>query len=145
MATSYNGETRLEVAKRLLARAPFIQNACDLDLIVFLHRHPRTLVTSEQLAGFVGYGLQEIANALDAFIEAGLLERTSQQSSHAARMFVLLPEGPQRDGARALLELGSTREGRESILAALKGRGPRMDRPGARRELRLFPRTAAAG
>jgi hypothetical protein len=58
--------------KRLLARTPFIRGACDLDLIGFLHRHPRRLLTTEQLAGFVGYNLKEIAKSLDGFIEAGL-------------------------------------------------------------------------
>jgi DNA-binding MarR family transcriptional regulator len=51
---------------------------------MFLHRHPRTLLTSEQLAGFLGYNLKEIARALDSFIEAGLLERTAQQSLREA-------------------------------------------------------------
>ena len=67
--------------RRLLAQAVVIQSACDLDLLVFLHRHPRTLLTSEQLAGFVGYPLKDIAKALDTFLEAGLLERTAQQSA----------------------------------------------------------------
>ncbi len=137
MPMSFNEQRPLELATRLLARTPTIQNACDLDLIVFLHRHPRMLLTTEQLAGFVGYNLKEIAKALDSFIDAGLLERTTQQSMHAARMFVLLPEGPQGGGVRALLELASTREGRESILAVLKARGPRTDQPGTRPDLRL--------
>jgi hypothetical protein len=34
--------------KRLLARTPVIRNGCDLDPLVFLYRHPRTLLTSEQ-------------------------------------------------------------------------------------------------
>lgn len=107
--------------KRLLAHAPVIQSACDLDLLVFLYRHPRTLLTSEQLAGFVGYSLKDIAQALDTLIEAGLLERTAQQSAHAARMFLLLLDGPQGGGVKALVELASTRQGRQGILEALDG------------------------
>lgn len=128
---------RRDEAKRLLAGAPIIQSACDLDLMAFLRRHPCTLLTSEQLAGFVGYSLKDIAKALDAFIEAGLLARTTQQSLHAARLFVLLLDGPPGEGVRALLELGSTRAGRQSILAALNARGTHPDRPGASLELRL--------
>src|SRR5690242_17507918 len=71
--------------RRLLEQAGMIQSPCDLDLLVYLHRHPRTLLTSEQLAGFVGYSLKDIAKALDTFLEAGLLERTAQKSTHAAR------------------------------------------------------------
>ena len=116
METPQSKETR-----RLLARAPVIQSACDLDLLTFLHRHPRTLLTSEQLAGFVGYPLKDIAKALDTFLEAGLLERTAQQSGHAARMFLLLLDGPQGGGVKTLLELASTRPGRQGILEALDG------------------------
>jgi hypothetical protein len=137
MPASFNDRTQPELAKRLLARTPFIRNACDLDLIVFLHRHPRTVLTSEQLAGFLGYNLKDIAKALDSFIEVGLLERMTQQSLHAARMFVLLLDGPQGGGIRPLLELGSTREGRAGILEALKAPGPRADQPDGRPELRL--------
>jgi len=137
MPTSFNGQKQLEETKRLLSRAPVIQNACELDLILFLHRHPRTLLTSEQLAGFVGYNLKEIAKALDAFIEAGLLARTTQQSLHAARMFVLLLGGPQGEGVKAVLGLGSTRAGRQGILDALNAPGTRPNQPGAGPELRL--------
>ena len=110
--------------QRLLARTPVIQSACDLDLLVFLHRHPRMLLTTEQLARFVGYDLKDIAKALEAFIEAGLLRRTAQQSAHAAGLFLLLLDGPQGPGLSALLEMVSTREGRERIIEALNGGGP---------------------
>jgi hypothetical protein len=91
--------------------------------MVFLHRHPRTLLTNEQVSAFVGYNLSGIAKSIDTFIEAGLLERTAQQSMHAARMFVLLLDSPQGAGVRALLELSSTRKGRQRILEALNIRG----------------------
>jgi hypothetical protein len=135
---SFNDRMQPELAKRLLARTPFIRNACDLDLIIFLHRHPRTLLTSEQLAGFLGYNLKDIAKALDSFIEVGLLERMTQQSLHAARMFVFLLDGPQGGGIRPLLELGSTREGRAGILEALQPPGSRTHQPDGRPELLLI-------
>lgn len=130
MRTNRNDDSQRELSKRLLARTPVIRSACDLDLMVFLHRHPRALLTSEQLAGFVGYSLKEIAQSLDAFIEAGLLARTAQQSMHAARFFVLLLEGPQAGGVKQLLELGATRQGRQCILQVLNSHGPRQS-PGA--------------
>jgi len=137
MPISSNDETQRELTKRLVAGTPVIRSACDLDLLAFLHRHPRTLLTSEQLAGFVGYNLKDIAGALDGFIAAGLLARTAQQSTHAARLFVLLLDGPQGGGARALLELAATREGRRRILDTLNARGPHPSQPGAGPELRL--------
>jgi hypothetical protein len=140
MPTVSNDQAQPELTKRLLARTPVIQNACDLDLIVFLHRHPRVLLTTEQLAGFVGYSLKEVAKALDAFIGAGLLARTTQQSMHAARMFVLLLGGSQGEGVRALLELGCTRTGRQSVLEALDAPRVGLDKPDASLELRLVRR-----
>lgn len=124
--------------KRLVARVPVIEDACHLDLLLFLYRHPRALLTSEQLAGFVGYNLKDIAKALDAVIEARLLERTVQQSTHAARMFLLLLDAPKGDDVRVLLELASTGSGRQSILEALNARPP----PGSGRatELKLVKR-----
>lgn len=113
--------TQSSEIRRLLTQASVIQSSCDLDLLVFLHRHPRTLLTSEQVAGFVGYPLKNIAQALDTFIEAGLLARTAQQSAHAARMFLLLLDGPQGGGVEALLQLASTRQGRHAVLEALDG------------------------
>lgn len=122
-------------AKQLLADAPVIRNVCDLDLLVFLHRHPRTLLTSEQLAAFVGYDMQQVVKVLDAFVEAGILERI-QSSTHAARMYLLSLNGPLGGGLKPLLDLASTREGRRKILEALNGR----DRPAkseAAQQLRL--------
>lgn len=95
-----------------------VRNACDLDLLVFLYRHPRTLLTSEQLAAFVGYDIKQIAKSLEAFIEAGLLERT-QNPMHAARMYLLELDGPHHGGIRELLKLASTRNGRRGVLHAL--------------------------
>jgi hypothetical protein len=132
MAMPRSPKAQLEDVKRLLARTPVVQSACDLDLLAFLHRHPRTLLTSEQLAGFVGYNIKDIARALDAFIETGLLGRTTPQSLHAARMFLLLLDGPQGEPVRALLGLAGTREGRRAVLEALKA-----PEPGVPPELRL--------
>jgi hypothetical protein len=125
--------------KRLVTRLRVVQEACDLDLLVFLYRHPRALLTSEQLAGFAGYNLKQIAKALDRFIEAGLVERTAQQSAHAARMFHLLLDRPHGDDMRALLELASTRAGRQSVLEALNGRP--SPRSGAGPKLKMVKRT----
>src|ERR1051326_3496331 len=102
----------------LLARNPAVAGACELDLLVFLYRHPRSLLTNEQLADFIGYGMKQIADARNAFIEAGLLERT-QTTTHAARMYLLLLAGPQMEGLRKLLAFASTMQGRRSILKML--------------------------
>lgn len=114
---------------RLLAQTRVVRHPCDLDLLMFLHRHPRALLTSEQLAAFVGYDIKEVAKSLDAFIDAGLLERM-QNRMHAARMYVLVLEGPHGEGLMALLKLASSRQGRQEILRTLPIARLRID-PGA--------------
>ena len=128
--------TDLKEISRLLSRTPAVRNACDLDLLLFLRRHPRTLLTSEQLAAFAGYDIQEIAKSLEAFIEAGLLERT-QNPMHAARMYLLVTDGPENGGIRDLLELASTRNGRHSILQILDPEGSQPETETTQRGLRL--------
>ena len=105
--------------KRLLARTSVIRNGCDLDLLVFLYRHPRTILTSEQIAAFVGRDMKLVAEALDSFIAAGLVERL-HNPTHAARMYLLVVvHGPEGKGLKTLLELASTRQGRHEILEIL--------------------------
>lgn len=108
----------IEEIKPLLARTPMIRSACELDLLVFFHRHSRALLTSEQVAAFLGYDMKKIAKAIETFVEAGILERT-QNPTHAARLYVLVLDDPQGGGLRAILELASKRPGRQQILALL--------------------------
>lgn len=68
--------------------------------------------------------MKQVAQSLDTFIEAGLLERT-QNPTHAARMYLLQLDGPQGGGFKKLLELASTRDGRRVILEHLKPAGTR--------------------
>jgi len=104
--------------ERLLAQTPAIGDACSLDLLIFLYRHPRTLLTNEQLAAFVGYEMKIIAKWIDTFIDIGLLERR-QNPTHAARMYQLIYGSPSMGGLKPLLELASTRQGRGEILKLL--------------------------
>ena len=123
--------------QRLLACIPVITGPCELDLLVFFYRHPRSILTNEQLAALVGYDTKQIAHAIEAFIGAGLLERT-QTSMHAARMYVLAPEGPQLGGFKTLLDLASTRQGRHDTLELLTpGRAGPPSEINAKRRLRV--------
>ena len=109
-----------EDIKRLLACAPLIRSACELDLLVFLYRHPRVLLTTRQLAVFVGHKEKQVASALDVFISTGLLERT-QNPMHSADMYVLSLDGPQGGGIKTLVERASTRHGRRELLQQRDG------------------------
>jgi hypothetical protein len=106
-------------AKRLLAGAPVIRGACELDLLGFLYRHPHILLTSEQLAVFVGYKMKQVAKSIEVFVEAGILGRT-KNPLHAARMYSLILDGQQGDGLTALLGLAGTKYGRRDLLALLE-------------------------
>ena len=125
-----------EEIKRLLARTPVIGSACELDLLVFLHRHPRSLLTNEQLAAFVGRDMKQVAKSVEGFIEAGLLART-QNAKHAARLYLLMLNGPQGEGLKSLLEIASTREGRQGILLLLGSRRSRVPADIAQEQSRL--------
>src|SRR5581483_3840065 len=102
--------TQLHAAeiRRLLTRTSLIRNSCDLDLLVFFHRHPRTLLTSEQIAAFVGRDMKVVAEALETFIAAGFVERL-HNPTHAARMYLLVVHGPEGKDLNRLLELACTR------------------------------------
>lgn len=118
ISTPSNKRQDQEEIERVVAQIAVIRDGCDLDLLVFLYRHPRTLLTSEQIAAFVGRDMNLVAGALDSLITAGLVERV-HNPTHAARLYVLAVHGPEDKGLKRLLELATTREGRHEILAAL--------------------------
>jgi hypothetical protein len=121
-----------------------VRHACDLDLLIFFARHPRTLLTSESLAGFLGYDLKDIAESLDVLMTARLLTR-AQTPAHAARMYVFAVDDTSGDWLPSLLAVVSTRAGRLAVREGLargqrepgnNGSGSRPDavgRPGPRR------------
>lgn len=103
--------------QHLLASTGALRHPCDLDLLLFFHRHPHALLTSERLAAYVGYDLNQIARSLDLLTDAGLLTR-SQNSTHAARMYVL--QTPRSGWLVSLIDIASTRNGRRNLLDAMK-------------------------
>ena len=108
-------------ANRLLDRIGGLTHPCDLDLLLFFARHPRTLVTSEQLATWLGYELKQIAASLEVLLDNGILTR-SQSPAHAARMYVLVTGGTSGGWLPALLPFASTRAGRLAMREALATR-----------------------
>jgi len=105
-------------AGRLLERLPALQRPCDLDLLVFFANHPRTLMSSEQLAQLLGYQLNEIARSLDALLAARFLTRT-QNPARLARMYALVTNGADGGSLLAVVEFASIREGRLALRRAL--------------------------
>ena len=116
---------RPEDAHRLLDQIGVLRHACDLDLLLFFARHPRSLLASESLAAFLGYDLKEIADSLEVLLHAGLLTR-EQTAAHAARLYVFAigdGDGGSGDGwLPSLVAMASTREGRLALREALRRR-----------------------
>lgn len=102
-------------ARRLLDRIGILRHPCDLDLLLFFARHPRALITSEQVAAWLGYELKQIAISLETLLTSGLLTRT-QNPTRAARMYVLAFGGTSGGWLPSLLAFAATREGRLAIL-----------------------------
>jgi DNA-binding IclR family transcriptional regulator len=127
--------------QHLLERIGVLRHPCDLDLLLFLHRHPHSILTSERLAAYVGYDLNQVGRSLDLLTEAGLLER-SQNPTHAARLYVL--KTPDVGWLTSLLNIANTPDGRRSLMqalqeaAALEASGGASDRDA----LRPSPRVA---
>lgn len=107
-------------AHRLLARIEALKYPCDLDLLLFFVRHPRSLLAAEHLTAFLGYSAKEISESLDVLQGAGVLQRTpTPNPKHPARMYTFTAAGAGGDWLPGLLELAATREGRLSLRLAL--------------------------
>ena len=105
--------------RALLGRVGVLRHPSDLDLLLFFARHPRSLLLSEQLSSFVGYGIKEVAASLDLLVDAGVVTRT-QSRRHAARLFVLAEVAHDHDWFPDLVTLARSREGRLALIWALK-------------------------
>lgn len=106
----------------MLDRIKGVRHACDLDLLLFFFRHPRALLTSEQIVGYVGHDRERVAKSLDGLIEAGLLTR-SQNPSRAARLYVLELHALPGGLLSSFLKIADTRQGRMEAMRLL-GAGP---------------------
>jgi hypothetical protein len=109
-----------DAAAAQLVEATGLRDPCDLDLLLFFSRHPRVVLSSDQLAANVGYDLPQVARALELLLGAGLLKRTLNQRA-SGRMYVLEVE----DGEAWLEPLRracATPDGRNALKALLKQR-----------------------
>lgn len=105
----------------LLDRLGCVTHSCDLDLLLFFHRHPRAFLLGERLAEYVGYDLPRVTRSLETLIAAGLLQR-SPDAAQPARLYVLAPSSRRGGWLSSLLRSAATREGRLAVLYILKQR-----------------------
>lgn len=97
-----------------------LRDGCDLDLLLFFSRHPHVVLSSEQLAAYVGYDLQQVARSLDLLVGTGLLRRSLNQAT-PGRMYVL--ELDRSEGwLEPLRRVCATPDGRNALRAALRRR-----------------------
>jgi hypothetical protein len=108
-----------------LVEAAGLREPCDLDLLLFFSRHPRVVLSSEQLATYVGYEVQQVARALELLLGARLLKRALSDGARG-RMYVL-----EADRVAAWLEplrrLCALPDGRHALRTLLKTRRSQSD------------------
>jgi hypothetical protein len=105
-------------ARVLLEHIPAVRRRCDLDLLMFFAKHPRTLMASEQLARLLGYELKAMAQSLDVLLAAGLLTRT-QTPARTARLYEFATDGSSQGRLPDFVAFASTRPGRLALRRAL--------------------------
>jgi hypothetical protein len=95
-----------------------IRSACDLDLLRFFMRHSHALLTTEQIANFVGYSQSQIDEALEHLLAGGQVTKLKGRAADAD-LYIVEP-GDGTDGSMtSLLDLASTRDGRLAVIDAL--------------------------
>jgi hypothetical protein len=114
-----------------LIEAAGLRDACDLDLLLFFSRHPRVVLSSEQLATYVGYDLQQIAGALDRLLGARLLTRALNRGA-PGRMYVLEADHSE-EWLEPLRRMCAKPDGRNALKALLKQRQSQNGGPDHRR------------
>lgn len=122
--------------RSLLDRIGAVRRPCDLDLLVFFYRHPRALLTAEELIAYLGRDREDVASSLDSLIEAGLVTR-SQNPSRTARLYILEPDALPGGLLNSFLEIAASREGRRELMQLLAPGPDRAPSAGPRRRASL--------
>ena len=102
-----------------LGTSDAIRSACDLDLLRFFTRHSNSLLTTEQIANFVGYSQREVDGTLEHFLTGGLVTCVTGRSAEVD-LYALGEVASSNTSVSSLLELASTRDGRLAVIGALK-------------------------
>ena len=96
-----------------------IDQMCQWDVLVFLHRHRTTLLSAEQIARLMPYGTGLVVAALDHLESHGIVERS--RLSQGARLYEVAGlDGPRARAFDELLALTETRAGRLAMVHQLR-------------------------
>jgi hypothetical protein len=131
------GGPPIDPTPKQLIQTSGLRDACELDLLLFFSRHPRVVLSSEQLAVYVGYELAQVARALDMLLGSGLLKRTLNQGA-SGRMYVLEVDHAE-EWLAPLRRVCATPEGRNALKELLKQGRPPNGHAGPRRRSGLRP------
>jgi len=111
---------RRELRPLLLA---LLKRSCDLDLLLFFYRHPRTLATIDDLATRVGYRRRRVLASVKVLTQAGFLTCSSAHAGKrgvSPRLYQFHSVLPDRV-LSAFCWLAFSPEGRQAMLRALSG------------------------
>ena len=113
-----NAPETMEVLQ--LVEAAGIREACEFDLLLFFARHPRVVLSSEQLATYVGHEVRHVARALEVMLGASVLSQGPSPGA-AGRMYVLAVDRVA-EWLEPVRRLCATPDGRHALRRLLKER-----------------------
>jgi hypothetical protein len=96
------------------------------DVLVFLYRHPTSLLSGEHIARLLGYATALVVDALDQLEPMGLVKRSRVDQGVRLYQFNVPAESPRGDALNRLLTLADSRPMRLFLAKRLQ-RGERMD------------------
>ena len=103
-----------------------LDRLCQWDVLVFLYRHPTSLVSGEHIARLLGYATAPVVDALDCLESLGLVGRSRVNQGVRLYQFNAPAEPPRGDALKRLLTLADSRP-RRLLLAKRLQRGQRSD------------------
>jgi DNA-binding MarR family transcriptional regulator len=110
-----NGHPSVNELAALLA---MLHSPCDLDVLLFFHRHPRAFLSTLELAQNVGYDTADIDASIEKLIMAGLVTPSKSREGTTARLYEFTP-GRWASVLSSLLWVASTADGRRALRRAL--------------------------
>jgi biotin operon repressor len=97
-----------------------IDSLAKWDVLVFMSRHPTSLLSVEQIARLIGYANDSVLGALDALESLGLVVRSRVDQGVRLYQFTAPTDRPRGDTLDRLLTLADSRPGRLILAKQLK-------------------------
>lgn len=124
-ARSMHGETPTSAEVKNWLATLGIETLCQWDLLIFLQRHPTSLVGADYLARLLGFTNEPVVAALDVLESLGFLLRSRLSQGARIYQFTVPPDPLRGRALKRLTDLASERTGRLLISRQLR----REDQP----------------